>query len=93
MPDKPNKYQKNEEFVKQNFWPQLKKTAAKIPFVEDAVAMYFCAVDPRTPLWAKMTAFGALAYFISPIVKIKGFGFFLVDRIRKARYYKFVDIN
>lgn len=29
--------------------------------------MYYCAVDAKTPLWAKGIAFGALAYFISPI--------------------------
>lgn len=62
------KYNKqNEELVKKSFWSKTKKFAGKIPFTKDAVAMYYCAVDAKTPLWAKGIAFGALAYFISPI--------------------------
>ncbi|WP_248548016.1 YkvA family protein [Paenibacillus odorifer] len=57
----------NEEMVTQNFWTKTKKFAGKIPFTKDAIAMYYCAVDAKTPLWAKGIAFGALAYFISPI--------------------------
>ncbi|HBS46492.1 MAG TPA: DUF1232 domain-containing protein, partial [Paenibacillus sp.] len=34
---------------------------------KDAIALNYCAVDAKTPLWAKGIAFGALAYFISPI--------------------------
>lgn len=57
----------NEEMVTKNFWTKAKKFAGKIPFTKDAVAMYYCAVDAKTPLWAKGIAFGALAYFITPI--------------------------
>lgn len=57
----------NEDLVTQKFWTKVKKFAGKIPFTKDAVAMYYCAVDAKTPLWAKGIAFGALAYFISPI--------------------------
>jgi len=56
-----------EEVVKKNFWSKVKATAAKVPFVLDAVAMYYCAIDQKTPLWAKGVAFAALAYFISPV--------------------------
>lgn len=56
-----------EEMVKQNFWTKTKKVAGKIPFTKDVIAMYYCAIDAKTPLWAKGIAFGALAYFISPI--------------------------
>jgi len=59
--------QENEELVKKNFWAKTKKFAGKIPFTKDAVSMYYCAVDAKTPLWAKGIAFGALAYFISPM--------------------------
>lgn len=62
------KYSKaNETLVKKSFWSKTKKFAGKIPFTKDAVAMYYCAIDAKTPLWAKGIAFGALAYFISPI--------------------------
>lgn len=57
----------NEELVTKNFWAKTKKFAGKIPFTKDAIAMYYCAVDAKTPLWAKGIAFGALAYFISPL--------------------------
>lgn len=57
----------NEEIVTKNFWTKTKKIAGKIPFTKDAIAMYYCAVDAKTPLWAKGIAFGALAYFISPM--------------------------
>ena len=58
---------KNEQLVEKSFWSKTKKVAGKIPFTKDAVAMYYCAVDAKTPLWAKGIAFGALAYFISPV--------------------------
>lgn len=57
----------NEELVTANFWTKTKRFAGKIPFTKDAIAMYYCAVDAKTPLWAKGIAFGALAYFISPV--------------------------
>ncbi|TCZ77065.1 DUF1232 domain-containing protein [Paenibacillus albiflavus] len=57
----------NEELVTKKFWAKTKKFAGKIPFTKDAIAMYYCAVDAKTPLWAKGIAFGALAYFISPL--------------------------
>ena len=55
-----------EEYVQRNFWQKAKRTAAKVPFVLDAVALYFCARDPEVPLNAKLIALGALAYFIWP---------------------------
>lgn len=58
---------KNEELVKKSFWSKTRKAAGKIPFTREAIAMYYCAMDAKTPLWAKGIAFGALAYFISPI--------------------------
>lgn len=55
-----------EEYVKKGLLQKVKETAAKLPFVSDAVAMYFCALDSKTPLHAKIIAFSALAYFIFP---------------------------
>lgn len=37
-----------------------------VPFTKDAVAMYFCMIDSRTPLYAKGVIAAALAYFLSP---------------------------
>jgi uncharacterized membrane protein YkvA (DUF1232 family) len=56
-----------EAYVKRGFFPKVKRVVRKIPFAENAVAMFYAAFDPATPKWAKRTAIGALAYFIMPI--------------------------
>ncbi|MFF2480656.1 YkvA family protein [Paenibacillus sp. NPDC058071] len=58
---------KNEAAVKKGFWSKMKRAAGKIPFAKEAVSMYYCAIDAKTPVYAKGIAFAALAYFISPI--------------------------
>ncbi|MFC7395478.1 YkvA family protein [Scopulibacillus cellulosilyticus] len=58
---------KNEKIVRKNFWTKIKKFTGKIPFAKDAVSLYYCAIDSKTPLYAKGVAFAALAYFILPI--------------------------
>ena len=57
----------DENTVRQNFWPKLQQNLARIPFAEDVLAAWYCAVDAKTPLKVKGTLFGALAYFILPI--------------------------
>lgn len=59
--------QTDKEYVKKNIWAKVKKVASKVPFVSDAVSMYFCSIDTNTPLHIRVVAFSALAYFISPI--------------------------
>ncbi len=54
------------ERAKEGFLAKAKKYAGKIPFIPDAVAMYYCMLDPETPLWAKSTIAAALVYFIVP---------------------------
>ena len=61
-----NELRKNESFVKKGFWAKTKQIAAKVPFVLDSVAMYYCAIDQKTPLLAKGIALAALAYVINP---------------------------
>ena len=55
-----------EHTVRTQFWDKLKATAGRIPFVDDAVAAYYCAMDSQTPIRVRGTLFGALAYFIMP---------------------------
>ncbi len=55
-----------EQTVRNEFWAKLKRSAGRIPFVDDAVAAYYCAMDSRTPMRVRGTLFGALAYFIMP---------------------------
>lgn len=67
------KYMDIEEKVKQDFWPKVKKVLGKVPFIPDAVAMYYAMLDPDTPVRAKATIAGALLYFIVPIDAIPDF--------------------
>jgi uncharacterized membrane protein YkvA (DUF1232 family) len=56
----------DEARVKRQFWPTLKRVARSIPFAEDAVASYYCALDRNTPTHVRATLIGALAYFVLP---------------------------
>ncbi|MBK8662568.1 MAG: DUF1232 domain-containing protein [Ignavibacteriales bacterium] len=49
-----------------DFFSFIKKYAGKLPFVRQAVALYFCAVDPEVSWWAKGVAGAAVAYLILP---------------------------
>ena len=53
-------------YVQEGFWPKLKRVANKIPFANEAVALYYCALDEDTPKWARRIALAAIAYFIMP---------------------------
>jgi len=55
-----------ERIVEDGFWSKVRRTAGKVPFLEDAVAGYFCAVDPRSPAKVKASVMAALAYFVVP---------------------------
>jgi len=46
--------------------PKVLKVAGRIPFADDLVAAYCCAIDPQTPMKAKGVLFAALAYFVAP---------------------------
>jgi len=41
--------------------------SANIPFSQELVAAYYCALDKETPFHARATLLGALAYFVLPI--------------------------
>jgi len=64
---------RNEDAVKRDFFPKLKRVLANVPFAEDVVAAYYCAFDPATPVKAKGILVGALAYFILPLDIIPDF--------------------
>jgi uncharacterized membrane protein YkvA (DUF1232 family) len=55
-----------EEYVERTLWTKIKQTAARVPFVPDAVAMYYTVRDAKTPFWARATILAALAYFVLP---------------------------
>ena len=63
----------DEGFVEEGIWRKVRETLGKIPFTEDAVAAYYCAIDRQTPLTVKAILMGALAYFIMPADVIPDF--------------------
>jgi uncharacterized membrane protein YkvA (DUF1232 family) len=56
----------NSFVVRRGFWPKIRKLARRLPFAEDAVALWFCARDPATPTTTKGMLLAALAYFVVP---------------------------
>ena len=64
---------KDEARVRRDFWQKLKRVGRHIPFAEDIVAAYFCALDPTTPRRVKVLLFGAMAYFILPFDAVADF--------------------
>jgi uncharacterized membrane protein YkvA (DUF1232 family) len=56
-----------ERQVRRDFWAKLKQFAGRVPFVEDLVAAYYCALDPATPTRVRGMLLAALAYFILPL--------------------------
>ncbi|MGV9006253.1 MAG: YkvA family protein [Brevundimonas sp.] len=57
----------NETRVSRGFWPKIRRTAARIPFADQVLSVWFAARDPETPATAKGLMLGALAYFVMPI--------------------------
>ena len=58
---------KNLEIVRAGFVAKAKHYLNRVPLAQETVAMYFCMLDPKTPLWVKGTAAAALSYFILPL--------------------------
>jgi uncharacterized membrane protein YkvA (DUF1232 family) len=56
-----------EERVRAGLWTTVKRAARAIPFLEDVIAAWFCAIDPTTPRRVRLTLLAALAYFVAPI--------------------------
>jgi uncharacterized membrane protein YkvA (DUF1232 family) len=56
-----------------DFWSKLKRFAGQVPFVEDIVAGYYCALDPATPMRVRGMLLAAIAYFILPFDFIPDF--------------------
>lgn len=63
----PEVMSRNEDTVRAGFWAKLKRVLSRVPFAEDAVAAWFCAFDPQTPLRVRGMLLAALAYFVLPI--------------------------
>lgn len=57
----------SEGEVREKFWRTAKRAARHVPFIEEVVAAYYCALDKDTPLRAKGILLAALGYFILPV--------------------------
>src|SRR5207248_797424 len=64
---------RNEETVREGFVAKAKRYLNRLPLAQETVAMYFCLLDPKTPLWVKGTVAAALAYFILPLDAVPDF--------------------
>ena len=78
-PGSEEEQERRETRVREKFWATARKAARRIPFMEDVVAAYYCALDSRTPATSRALLFSALAYFILPFDLVPdvflGFGF------------------
>ncbi len=52
--------------MRRDFWRTVKRAARQVPFMDEVVAAYYCALDRKTPLRAKGILLAALAYFVMP---------------------------
>ncbi|EJW13047.1 hypothetical protein A33M_0539 [Rhodovulum sp. PH10] len=52
--------------MRAEFWPKIRRFAARLPFAEDLLAAYYCAFDRDTPRHVRIAILGALAYFVLP---------------------------
>ena len=55
-----------EEQIVDRFWRTARKAARHVPFMDEVVAAYYCALDRNTPMRAKGILVAALAYFVLP---------------------------
>ena len=72
-PYDPRSHARDRSRVERGFWTKVRRTLGRVPFVEEAVAAYFCATDRDTPLQVKAILMGALAYFVVPTDMIPDF--------------------
>lgn len=64
-----------EGYSDESFWDKVSRFAKKAgrEVVEKALWLHYAAQDEKTPVWAKTTIYGALAYFILPTDAIPDF--------------------
>lgn len=57
----------HEDSVRDGFWRTARRAARHVPFMDEVVASYYCAMDRQTPLRAKGILLAALGYFVLPV--------------------------
>jgi uncharacterized membrane protein YkvA (DUF1232 family) len=64
---------RREKRVRARFWSTFRRAASFIPFADELVAAYFCALDPATPHRVRAVLLAALAYFVLPFDAVPDF--------------------
>lgn len=67
MPGTTKQNRRREDRVRRRFWGTLKRAARQVPFMEEVVAGYYCALDDSTPSRVRGILLAALAYFVLPL--------------------------
>ena len=65
-PARPDEQAEQEARVRASFLDTMRRALRHVPFMEDVVASYHCALDPQTPTATKGVLLAALAYFVMP---------------------------
>ena len=73
VPALPEDRERQEARVKAGFWRKVRRLSGRVPFLEEAVAAYYCATDSRTPARVRGVLIAALAYFVVPTDLIPDF--------------------
>jgi uncharacterized membrane protein YkvA (DUF1232 family) len=55
------------------FFTKLRRFLGSVPFAEDLIAGYYCAIDRNTPAYVRGVLLGAIAYFVLPTDMIPDF--------------------
>lgn len=72
-PVTPAERRRREERVRREFWRTVKRAARQVPFMDELVAAYYCALDKETPWRVRGTLIAALAYFVVPLDMVPDF--------------------
>ena len=73
VPYLPRGKERQKARVEAGFWRKVRRLVGHVPFLEDAAAAYYCAIDADTPARVKAVLIGALAYFVVPVDLIPDF--------------------
>lgn len=63
------------EFSEERFWQKLRRHGqrAGTGIVHLALKLYYAALNPKTPKWARLRIYAALAYFVFPLDALPDF--------------------
>lgn len=66
-PEDEEKFQEKVEYIDKEFPKKIKKSAKRISFIEDVIALYNYLKDDTVKWYRKLIVVSALLYFIAPI--------------------------